>query len=90
LIFRKFGRLAARNILSLQAQLTSLEYEIDQLDDEARRSSDFEARQSLRRWETLTNLAEDGTRSEKKMVAKLKELKALLKEYCMPVRSDRV
>jgi hypothetical protein len=84
LIFRKFDRLAARNILGLQAQLTSLEHEIDQLDEEARRSSDFEARQSLRRWKTLTKLAEDATRSEKKTVEKLNELKSLLKEYCTP------
>jgi hypothetical protein len=82
LIFRRFSRLAARNVLSLQAQLTVLEHEIDQLDEEARRSSDFEARQSLRRWETLTKLAVDVTRPEKKTVEKLDELKTLLREYC--------
>jgi hypothetical protein len=52
-VFRKFGRLGARNILHLQSQLIALEYEIDQLDEEARRSNDLEAQQSSRRWETL-------------------------------------
>jgi hypothetical protein len=81
-IFRKFDRLAARNILSLQAQLITLEHQIDQLDEKARRSDDFEARQSLRRWETLTELSEDAHRPEKKQVEKLNELKTLLREYC--------
>jgi hypothetical protein len=45
-IFRKFDRLAARNILHLQAKLTAIENEMDKLDEEARQSNDFEACQS--------------------------------------------
>ncbi|KAH7080210.1 hypothetical protein BKA63DRAFT_238185 [Paraphoma chrysanthemicola] len=81
LIFRKFARLAARNLLYLQARLTSLESEIDRLDGEAWQSADFEARQSSRRWETLIQHAEDATRPEKQRVAKLDELSTLLREY---------
>ena len=83
LVFRKFGRLGARNILHLQSQLIALEHEIHELDDEARRSSDLEARQSSRRWETLMKYADDSNRPEKKRVEKLNELRALIKEYCM-------
>ena len=81
-VFRRFDRLAARNILHLQSRLIALENEIDQLDDEARRTGDSETKQSLRRWETLMKHAENPNRPEKKRVAKLDELKEVLKEYC--------
>jgi hypothetical protein len=81
-VFRKFSRLGARNLLHLQSHLITLEYEIDQLDDEARRSDDYEARQSSRRWETLTKHAEDSKRPEKERLEKAKELEIKLKEYC--------
>jgi hypothetical protein len=84
LIFRRFDRLAARNILHLQAQLIALEHEIDELDEAARTSADFDARQSSRRWETLMKhaTAPDANRPEKKRVEKFTELNILLKEYC--------
>lgn len=80
-VFRKFDRLAARNILHLQSKLIALEREIDQLDEQARASDDFEERQSLRRWETLMMNASDSQRPERKRVEKLDELKGLLREY---------
>jgi hypothetical protein len=81
-IFRRFSRLAARNILHIQAQLFALEHEIDQLDEESRNSDDLEARQSLRRWETLMEHARDTKRTESKLIQKLDQFKTLLKEYC--------
>jgi hypothetical protein len=80
-VFRKFDRLAARNILHLQSKLIALEHEIDQLDGQARDSKDFEERQSSRRWETLMTHASDSQRPEKKRVEKLDEMKGLLREY---------
>ena len=80
-VFRKFGRLSARNLLHLQSQLIQLEREMDELDDEARRSADYEARQASRRWETLANLALDPARPEKKRLDKAKELQSKMKEY---------
>lgn len=82
-VFRKFGPLGARNLLHLQSQLIALEKEIDELDEEARTSDDLEARQSLRRWETLMRYAQEEGRREKKMVEKLEELGKVLREYCM-------
>lgn len=52
LVFRRFGKLSARNLLHLQSQLIQLEQKIDNLDDEARGSTDLDARQASRRWET--------------------------------------
>jgi hypothetical protein len=81
-IFRKFDKLAARNILHLQAQLFAIERELEDLDDDLRRSNDLEALQSLRRWETLVEHGRDPNKTESKLVQKLQDLKALLKEYC--------
>jgi hypothetical protein len=95
LIFRRFRRLAARNLLHLQAQLIALEHEIDELDIEARKSAD--TLESSGRWETLMEYAKvvesagnvDNSchpsrteRPEKKRVEKLNDLKMLLREYC--------
>lgn len=82
LVFRKFNRMSARNLLHLQCQLTGLEREIDQLDDQARRSADREEQQSSRRWETLIEHAKDPNRPEKKRLKKAEELSVMLKEYC--------
>ncbi|KAF1990513.1 hypothetical protein K402DRAFT_304702, partial [Aulographum hederae CBS 113979] len=62
-IFRKFNRLAARNILHLQSELVTLEKKLDVLDAEGQRG-DADARQSLRRWETFVEKAEDATSLE--------------------------
>lgn len=80
-VFRKFRRLAARNILHLQCKLIALEKEIDDIDEEARQSSDLEARQASRRYETLISYSEDDSRPEKKRLEKLREVKILLEEY---------
>ncbi|KAH7086523.1 hypothetical protein FB567DRAFT_603571 [Paraphoma chrysanthemicola] len=81
LVFRRFSRLSARNVLHLQAQLVALEYDIDQLDEDARRSPDMETRQASRRWETLMEHAGDAARPEISRVQKLDELNSLLKNY---------
>jgi len=80
-VFRKFDRLSARNLLHLQCQLIQLEDEIDKLDEEARKSSDLNARQASRRWEKLKELATDPARSEKARLDKADELAVKIKEY---------
>lgn len=81
-VFRKFDRLAARNILHLQAKLVALERDIDRRDEEARGSKDYKARDSSRRWETLIQCSEDSNRQEKQRLARYDELSKVLKEYC--------
>ncbi|KAJ5847821.1 hypothetical protein N7455_011778 [Penicillium solitum] len=80
LVFRRFRRLSARNLLHLQSQLIQLELEIDELDRKAR-CTDLDARQASRRWETLTQLAADPQRPEKERLDKVNELSLKIKEY---------
>lgn len=80
-VFRKFNQLSARNLLHLQCQLIQLEHEINELNDDARRSSDLDARQALRRWEKLKELATDPARPEKVRLDKADELAVKIKEY---------
>lgn len=81
LVFRRFRRLSARNLLHLQSRLIQLEQEIDELDEEARKSTDLESRQASRRWETLIKLSADPTRPEKKRLEKAAALSSQIKEY---------
>lgn len=87
-VCRKFSWLAARNILHLQAELIALEHEIKQQDEEARRSADFQTRQSSRRWETLLKGAATADSLAWKRVESLKRLKTLLREYRMYLPSN--
>jgi hypothetical protein len=52
-IFRRFDRLAARNILNLQSQLIQIEEQLDKLDESSRARRDI----GLRRWESFTENA---------------------------------
>ncbi|CAE7220668.1 hypothetical protein PTTW11_11350 [Pyrenophora teres f. teres] len=81
LVFRKFGRLAARNILHLQCNMIQLEKDIDQLDERIRQSADIDTVRSLKRWETLMERACVVDSLESQLVAKLTRLQHLLKEY---------
>ena len=49
LIFKRFDRLAARNLLCLQSELAELESQLDQFDQDDQRSQD--TMQSLRNWQ---------------------------------------
>ena len=63
-VFRKFNRLSARNLLNMQSRLIELERRLDDWDEAAKRSQDFDLRQSLRRWETFEEKAQDPQRPE--------------------------
>lgn len=78
-VFRKFDRLAARNLLHLQCQIIAVEEEIDQLDADVRKDPDTQ--NSSMRWETLMRNARTENRLEHKLVQKLADLHSLLKEY---------
>lgn len=88
LLFRKFGRVAARNILHLQCQMTRIEGEIDDLDEQIRTATSLDTRRSLQRWEVLWKRATTEPNSlEKQLTDKLKESQELLKDYCRCERS---
>ncbi|KAF2242886.1 hypothetical protein BU26DRAFT_534434 [Trematosphaeria pertusa] len=79
-VFRKFDRLSARNLLNLQSHLIELERRIEDWDDDARRSQNFDVRQSLRRWETFEELAKDAQRPEHARIQEKMKLEAELRE----------
>lgn len=81
LVFRKFCRLGARNLLHLQNKLINLESDIDKLDEEARRSSNLDSRQASRQWERLMELAQNGSDLEKRRLEKAESLITEMKKY---------
>ena len=83
-VFRRFDKLAARNLLHLQAQLTALEEDIDDLDGEAAISPDSDTIESLRRYETLLQRSRDASPSENvenELLDKFAYLESLLARY---------
>ena len=82
-IFRKFDRLAARNLLSLQARLFTLEAKADELERSMCGGKDVSQRHSARRWESLLDHAADPDRPEARLLKLQKEIGPLLKEYRM-------
>ncbi|KAF2205377.1 hypothetical protein GQ43DRAFT_385983 [Delitschia confertaspora ATCC 74209] len=82
LVFRRFSRLSARNLLHLQSQLILLEEKLDQLDREVFEGQDADLRLAAMRWETLVNDAEDLNRPDlKKRLELYTEIKVKIKEY---------
>ena len=74
-IFKKFNRLAARNLLILQSELAELESKLDAYDQEDQRSR--ETLQCLRNWEDYK--AMNGIDSDRMKL--LAQIKTTLKEY---------
>jgi hypothetical protein len=84
-VFRKFKKLAARNVLYLQGELTALEEEVENLEREAANSDDPEVHLSMRSWKTLDENAQKPGR-EKSLECRLRDvmggLDGKLKTYC--------
>lgn len=85
-IFRRFDRLSAYNLLVLESQVTALEAGLDQLDEQALRTSvlnpeDLELSRSVRNWEVFAERAKDQSLPEYKRMVILNEISAKLKEY---------
>ncbi|KAM5344699.1 hypothetical protein ACJ41O_010561 [Fusarium nematophilum] len=74
-IFKRFNRLAARNLLTLQSELAELEATLDEYDQQDQRTR--EASQSLRNWEDYK--ARNGTNSDRRIL--LGKIKTTLKDY---------
>lgn len=74
-IYRKFNRLAARNLLVLQCQLIELEAELDRYDQEAG------YRQSQIHWENFAENAEKPGSAESKMTEVHEKIQKKLEQY---------
>lgn len=74
-IFKRFSRLAARNLLFIQSELADLEARLDQMDEDDK--ANREAMQSLRNWEKYKERAND----EPERMELTTQLRKLMKEY---------
>jgi Skp family chaperone for outer membrane proteins len=86
-VFRRFDRLSARNLLYLQSELTELEAKLDKL-DEADLLGSLETKQNARNWESLKAQAQSqsqhtGASKELERVELVLEIRAKMKEYRM-------
>ncbi len=80
-IYRRFGRLSARNLLYLQSELVELEARQDALDTEYLHGT-LEDKKSARNWQTLKRkAAEPGNTGDKDRVELLEEIRKKIKEY---------
>ncbi|QPC64435.1 hypothetical protein HYE67_006666 [Fusarium culmorum] len=78
-IFKRFNRLATRNLLNLQSELAELEAKLDAFDDQDRESR--ESLQSLRNWKDFKDRNDED--SERRKL--LRDIKSTFKEYSMVV-----
>jgi hypothetical protein len=74
-IFKRFNRLAARNLLLLQSELAELEAQLDAFDDIDRGS--MEHKQSLRNWKDYKSI---NTQNSDRMEL-MEKIRSTLKEY---------
>jgi hypothetical protein len=86
-IFKRFGRLAARNLLHLQSELAELQAKQDDL-DELERCGDMPSKQYSRNWPEFCQAALVNDRQrQRKDVAEA--IKVAMKEYSEYVPYDR-
>lgn len=76
-IFKRFTRLAARNLLLLQGELADLQAQLDAFDEED--TSALETLQSLRNWEDY----KARQKSEPERMELVRKIRSTLKEYRM-------
>lgn len=79
-IYRRFDRLAARNLLYLQSRLQKLEAELDQYDAEDFHKGDVLAKRSLTSWEDFEENAKDRDWERKRMDLAM-DVQTALKTY---------
>ena len=80
-IYRRFDRLSARNLLYMQSELVELEARQDAFDAEDSQGT-LEAKDSARNWQTLNKrAAETGNTKEKERLEVVRDIRKTLKEY---------
>lgn len=82
-IFRKFDRLAARNLLYLQARIMMLEKRLEGLDTEIAQTNDMTMKDAATTWEQLVKQDSEGQEHARRHMKLVVEIKQALKEYCM-------
>ncbi|KAK4103455.1 hypothetical protein N658DRAFT_421565 [Parathielavia hyrcaniae] len=80
-IFRRFDKLAARNLLVLQARIMSLEKQLEALDTEVSLNSDMTLKDAARTWEVLVEQEAQGEQHAQQYTKLVVEIQQSLKEY---------
>ncbi|KAK0745621.1 hypothetical protein B0T18DRAFT_390214 [Schizothecium vesticola] len=80
-IFRKFGRLSARNLLHLESRLAYLEWKLDQADELATRGGNNETLRSIRVREAFEENSKDLAHGDCARMKLAEEIREILKEY---------
>lgn len=86
-VYRRFDRLAARNLAYLQSEIAHIEAEIasldaaDQKEGEAQGEDWLEVQRSARCWEVLARKAKDGCEREVALMQLIRQLRLLMAEY---------
>jgi hypothetical protein len=81
LIFQKFGKLTARNLLYMQSELIALEEELHRLDADITRSDDIELKDAAWSWEALRGMEESGNTIARRQMELMVTLRTKLKVY---------
>jgi hypothetical protein len=82
LVFRRFDRLAARNLLYLQSELAELEAKHYDAEDQSIEFGDADAQECAKSWESFRDAAEDVNNARQSSRMKLvKQIRLKLKEY---------
>jgi hypothetical protein len=80
-IFRRFDRLAARNLLYYQSELAYLEKQLDALDAQDYRDYDDEAADCARCWESLEEKLQDGDQHQQRRWSIILRIRRVMHEY---------
>jgi hypothetical protein len=78
LIFKRFDRLAARNLLHLQSELARLQKQLDNLDEKD--GSNMNQKQCLRNWDDFMSAVEGGT-FQKERFELSERIRQTMKDY---------
>jgi hypothetical protein len=86
-VYRRFDRLASRNLLYLQSEILDIEKELDELDAadleaaEGKEDGWMEVKLSARCWEAFREKSENGEKKEVKRMELIKLLRERMAEY---------
>ena len=79
-IFRRFDRIAARNLLHLQSKLQKLEAELDKLDAEVLHTAEENSKRAATSWEDFETLAKT-EENERRRMETAEEMEKAVKAY---------
>lgn len=85
LVFRKFNKLAALNLLYMQSEILDVEQQISQMHRDIEDSRDMNLKNAARKWESLVEQSTAGSPEPREkartQMELIKHLRAVIKDY---------